>query len=132
MYGYVTSKDVETYNETVVGFESKDLITVEKIYTYGTDNLEINSDCALSDDNLNLMVVFSTNYHKTIAGLSRIWISPTSSTDGVVGAGKFLSPSYNYWSNSNPFTLLTPSCGTSTHQWNYGDSYASMSTMLTI
>jgi hypothetical protein len=102
----------------VVGFEAKDLITVEKIYNYGTDNDEINSDCALSDDNLNLMVVFSTNYHKTIAGLERIWVSQTNPKDDVVGFGRGInpSPSYDYISNANPFTILFAGCGLSTHQ----------------
>ena len=129
MYGYITSGDVETFqNETAAPFSSA-LIKVEKIYTYGTPNLEKNSDCAISDDNKNLMVVFSTNYHNTVPGLSRIWTWP----DDTVGASKGLSQSYDFLSNSNPFTLiLGGTCGSSSHQWNYANTYSSMELMLYI
>ena len=128
MYGYITSGDVETFqNETAAPFSSA-LIKVEKIYTYGTPNLEKNSDCAMSEDNKNLMVVFSTNYHKTITSLSRIW----TWADDTVGASKGLSQSYDFLSNSNPFTIIYGACGSSSHQWNYANTYPSMELMLYI
>ena len=101
MYGYITSGDVETFQNEIVAPLSSALIKVEKIYTYGTSNLEINSDCAMSEDNKNLMVVFSTSYHKTIASLSRIW----TWADDVVRYGRGLSPTYSYYSNANPFSF---------------------------
>ena len=54
------------------------------------------------------MVVFSTNYHKTIAGLERIWVSQTNPKDDVVGFGRGINPSpnYDYLSNANPFTIV--------------------------
>lgn len=100
MYGYITSGDVETYlNETGAPLQNS-LIKVNKIYTYGTSDIEQNVDCAISEDNKNIMAVFSTKYHKSFTS-SRIWTWP----DDTVGAGKGLSPSYYYTSGEDPFTI---------------------------
>ena len=75
MYGNVWSGDVETYNnDTAIPFMQSNLIYVDKVYKYGTTSNELNADCALSDDNLNLMVTFSTNFHTgRPSGMNNIW-----------------------------------------------------------
>jgi hypothetical protein len=51
MYGLITSDDVETFaNETAAPLSSS-LLSVKKIYTYGSTGKEINGDCSMSEDN---------------------------------------------------------------------------------
>jgi hypothetical protein len=82
----------------------------------------------MSDDNKNLMVVFSTKYHTPYTS-SRIW----TWSDDTVGFGRGLSPlsNYYYYSNANLFTFSS-GCGCSTTQNYDGTSYLSMSGMLTV
>jgi len=70
IYGYVDSGDVETYTNA----SSTSLIQVKNVYYYGTASVELDADCALSDDNKYLMASFSTNYHANRpAGTNDIW-----------------------------------------------------------
>ena len=125
MYGYITSGDVETYqNETAAPLQSS-LIKVMKIYVYGTSNLETNGDCAISEDNQNMMAVFSTKYHTPYTS-SRIW---TWAADDTVAAGRGLLPSYNYYSNADPYWFIAI-CGGSYHQQNYANTYSDMASFL--
>ena len=59
------------------------MISVQYVYRYGSSFNEIVGDCAISDDNNNLMASFSTNYHTSRpAAMNDIWTA-NDGTDTV-------------------------------------------------
>jgi hypothetical protein len=74
----------------------------------------------LSEDNKNLMALFSTKYHKPQS--TRIW----KTADRIVETGKGLAINYDYWSDRTPFYISAGGCPTCSNLEYYGNNYADM------
>jgi|LauGreDrversion4_2_1035121.scaffolds.fasta_scaffold42409_3 hypothetical protein len=80
----------------------------------------------MSDDNLNLMVVFSTSYHTPYSS-TRIW---KWDADDTVAYLHDVTPTYYYYSNANLFTY-PGGCGCGVNQ-NYFNNWGSLNSMLSV